>query len=193
MWGRLRGHKWRHNIAHTRCMLDKQGYMHVRACTRPRARVPTCTHLRTYRPIRNTYCFSTPTMIRESTSLLRYTYIVCLVYILLFTVCALLMLLYLFICFCFRIEGNINTAFCQKRERKEKRARFDVDRKIILKWTSKHVEVMVWIRLHQDREQWVAILKTVNTWQIVWITEHLLGFFFFFRRFLPRAELVPSS
>ena len=31
------------------------------ACTRPRARVPTCTHARsrTHRPVRNTYCFST--------------------------------------------------------------------------------------------------------------------------------------
>ena len=30
MWWRLRGHKWRHNMAHTRCMLDKQDYMHAR-------------------------------------------------------------------------------------------------------------------------------------------------------------------
>ena len=36
-------------------------------------------HTRTHRPISNTYCFSTATMIRERASLLRYTYIVCLV------------------------------------------------------------------------------------------------------------------
>ena len=42
---------------------------------RPHAR----THAHTRRPISNTYCFSTATMIRESASMLRYTYIVCLV------------------------------------------------------------------------------------------------------------------
>ena len=30
-------------IWHTRCMMDKQGYMHARACTRPRARAQLCT------------------------------------------------------------------------------------------------------------------------------------------------------
>jgi hypothetical protein len=30
MWWRVRGHKWCH-MAHTRCMLDKQAYMHLRA------------------------------------------------------------------------------------------------------------------------------------------------------------------
>jgi hypothetical protein len=37
----------------------------------------TCAH--THRQICNTYCFSTATMIRESASVLRYTYIACLV------------------------------------------------------------------------------------------------------------------
>jgi hypothetical protein len=56
--------------------------MHVCACTRPRARVPTRTHSQacTHRPICNTYCFSTATMFRERASMLRYAYIVCLVY-----------------------------------------------------------------------------------------------------------------
>ena len=45
------------------------GYPHAR--THGRA----CTH----RPLSNTYCFSTTKMIRERTSLLRYTYIVPLV------------------------------------------------------------------------------------------------------------------
>ena len=38
IWWNLRGHKWRHNMAHTRCMLDKQGYVHLLACTRTQAR-----------------------------------------------------------------------------------------------------------------------------------------------------------
>jgi hypothetical protein len=36
-WWKERGHKLRHNMTHTRSKLDKQGYMHARACTRPRA------------------------------------------------------------------------------------------------------------------------------------------------------------
>ena len=36
-WWRVRGHKWRYTMAHTRCMLDKQDYMH----TRPGARTYT--------------------------------------------------------------------------------------------------------------------------------------------------------
>ena len=79
MWWSQRGHKLRHNMAHTRCMLDKQGYLHSRACTRPRPRAWTPTRARTCRQIYNTYCFSTTTMIRERTSLLRYTYIACLI------------------------------------------------------------------------------------------------------------------
>ena len=62
-------------MAHARCMLDKQGYMHVRVCSRPHARLPTRTH----GPVINTYCFSTATMIRERASVLRYTNVACLV------------------------------------------------------------------------------------------------------------------
>jgi hypothetical protein len=63
-------------MAHTSNVLDKQGYMHARACTRPRARARTFT----FRQIYNTYCFSTATIIRERASVLRYTmYIGCLV------------------------------------------------------------------------------------------------------------------
>jgi hypothetical protein len=51
-------------MAHTRCLLGRYGYMHERTCTRPGC---------------NTYCFSTATMIREWASVLRYTYIACLV------------------------------------------------------------------------------------------------------------------
>ena len=55
----------------------EQGYMHVCSFTRPRARIlmQACT----FRPITNTYCFSTATMIRERASMLRYTYIALLV------------------------------------------------------------------------------------------------------------------
>ena len=54
-------------MAHTRCMLEKQGYIHVRSCTS--ARVPTRTH----RPISNNYFFSTATIIHKRASLLRYS------------------------------------------------------------------------------------------------------------------------
>ena len=47
-WG---GNKWRHNMAHTRCMLYK-GCMHLRECTRLRAWVPARTQ--THRLISNT-------------------------------------------------------------------------------------------------------------------------------------------
>jgi hypothetical protein len=55
-------------------MLDNEGYMHTHARVRT---LHARTH--THRQIHNTYCFSTATMIRERTSVLRYTYTVCLV------------------------------------------------------------------------------------------------------------------
>ena len=48
-------------------MLDKQGYMRVHA------------HTLGHTQINNIYCFSTATMIRERASVLRYTYIACIV------------------------------------------------------------------------------------------------------------------
>ena len=42
----------------------------------------THMHARTHRPLSHIYCFSVATMIRECASLLRYTYIVCLVRVL---------------------------------------------------------------------------------------------------------------
>ena len=70
-------------MGHNNCMLDKPGYMHTRAFTRPRARAHVRTSLSTLPPtqIRNIYCFSMATIIRERASLLRYTYIVCLVFL----------------------------------------------------------------------------------------------------------------
>jgi hypothetical protein len=76
IWWSQRGHKWRHNIAHTRCMLDKQDYMYTRAFIRPRAQAPMHAHTDKY-VILN--FFSTAKMIRQRASVLRYTYVVCLV------------------------------------------------------------------------------------------------------------------
>ena len=66
-------------MAHTRRMLDKQGYTRARmhTPTRPGKR----THARTHtQKICTIYCFPTATMIRERASKLRYTYIACFVY-----------------------------------------------------------------------------------------------------------------
>jgi hypothetical protein len=65
-------------MAHTRCILGKQGYMHIRACARPHTPTPTRCHAYTdphfwsvHGPISNTYCISTATLIRERPSVLR--------------------------------------------------------------------------------------------------------------------------
>jgi hypothetical protein len=72
MWWRTRGHKWRHNMVHTRCSwIGKATCTHAHA----HAHAPECPHARTHRPISNIYCFFTATMILERTSVLRYTYI----------------------------------------------------------------------------------------------------------------------
>ena len=44
IWCNQRSHKWRHNMAHTCCMLDKQGYTFACACTRPSSRAPIRAH-----------------------------------------------------------------------------------------------------------------------------------------------------
>ena len=72
-------------MAHTRCLLNWQGYMHLCACTRPHARVSSRMHAntqsRTHTQKRsNTFCFSMTTMIGENASMLRYTYIDYLLY-----------------------------------------------------------------------------------------------------------------
>ena len=75
LW-RTRGHKRRHNMAHTRCMLDKES---LHACTRMHTYMypGTHTHTHPHTLISNTYCFSTATIIRERAFVLRYTYIAC--------------------------------------------------------------------------------------------------------------------
>ena len=74
----LSGHKWRDNMAHKSCILDRQGYMYARACKRLRARTHIPSHTR--KQICNIYCFSNATITRERASVLLYTYIVCLVH-----------------------------------------------------------------------------------------------------------------
>ena len=55
------------NVAHALCVLDKLGYRHILG-------------------ICNTYCFSKVTILHERASMLRYTYIACLVYVIIFNV-----------------------------------------------------------------------------------------------------------
>ena len=77
-----RGYKWRHSIAYTLCMLDKQDYTHAGACMHTHAPEQPHKHLRTHartHKYKTTYCFFTVTMIRQRASMLRYTYIACLV------------------------------------------------------------------------------------------------------------------
>jgi hypothetical protein len=62
IWKHCReGQTTEHNMAHAHCMLDTKGYKHTFI-------------------ICNTYCFSTATMAARTPSVLRYTYIACLVY-----------------------------------------------------------------------------------------------------------------
>jgi hypothetical protein len=62
IWWSQRGHKWRHNVAHTRYMLEKQGYTptHQGTCTHARALT------RTHRQKCNTYCFSTAIIVART-------------------------------------------------------------------------------------------------------------------------------
>ena len=63
-------------------MLDKQGYMHARACTRPRAPAPALTHART-RTHTDKYiiliAFPRQQWFRDRTSMLRCPYFACIV------------------------------------------------------------------------------------------------------------------
>jgi hypothetical protein len=71
-----------YNIARTSCMLDKQGYTHARASTRPRSRASTNTRARTHTHTHTQICntvFPRQQWLRESASILRYTHIACLV------------------------------------------------------------------------------------------------------------------
>ena len=63
-----RGHKRRHNMAHNKCMLDKQGYMHAHA------HAPGHTHKYVI-----LIAFPQQQLFRDHASLLRYRCTVCLV------------------------------------------------------------------------------------------------------------------
>ena len=67
-------------MAHTRCMLDKQGYTQARACTRPRSRAPSHTHAHAHTGDYGILLvLPREDWLRERASSLRYTYIACLV------------------------------------------------------------------------------------------------------------------
>jgi hypothetical protein len=60
-------------------MLDKQGYMHAHAFTRPRTRAPTRTHACTHTDKYVILIAIPQQWLRECPSVLRYTYNACLV------------------------------------------------------------------------------------------------------------------
>ena len=62
-------------------MLNNQGHIYARACTRPLARAHARTEARqrAHTQMYNIYCLSTATIIRKRDLVLRYTYIFCLV------------------------------------------------------------------------------------------------------------------
>jgi hypothetical protein len=74
------GHKWRHNMAHTLRMLDNttRTYTHANAHApgKPLARKPGHAHSGKYVIF---IVFPRQQMIRERASVLRYTYIICIV------------------------------------------------------------------------------------------------------------------
>ena len=78
IWWSQRDHKWRHNMAHTSCMLDKEDYMHSRACIRPRSQAHARAHTRTHKYV-ILFSFSWQQWLRERASMLHYTYTACLV------------------------------------------------------------------------------------------------------------------
>jgi hypothetical protein len=48
MWWSLRGDKWQYNMAHTSCMLDKQGYTRAGTYTHTRTNAHSHTHPRAH-------------------------------------------------------------------------------------------------------------------------------------------------
>jgi hypothetical protein len=68
-------------MVHTSYMLDKQGYTDARTRMHTPTGPVTRTHARAHTQAhkRNIYCFSATTMTLERASMLRYTYITCIV------------------------------------------------------------------------------------------------------------------
>jgi hypothetical protein len=88
--GGARGHKWLHttsytfvsSISKTTCkQASKQARTHARTHANAHAHAPGHRHMHvqtrahTHKPINNSYCFSTTTIIRERAPVLRYTHI----------------------------------------------------------------------------------------------------------------------
>jgi hypothetical protein len=69
IWWSQKGHNWRHNMAHAICMLDKQGYTHALACTRPRSWALECTRTHTHKHVTLT-AFPRQQWLGERTSIL---------------------------------------------------------------------------------------------------------------------------
>ena len=82
IWWNQRVHKWRHNIAHTRCMLNKQGYMHAR--TRVRAHARKRARIHTHTRICNIYLFHGKNDSRTRLNVTLHVYILCFYTLLLF-------------------------------------------------------------------------------------------------------------
>ena len=81
IWWSQRDRKWRHNMAHTRCMLDMETYRHTRACTHSLALAPTRTHAHPYTG-KYVILIAFPLQkFRERDSILSYTYIGCVVHL----------------------------------------------------------------------------------------------------------------
>ena len=74
IWLSQRGHKLRHNMAHTRCMLDKQSYTRVR--TYAPGHTLACTHAHTHTHV---FIAFPRKLLSERPSILHDTYIACLV------------------------------------------------------------------------------------------------------------------
>ena len=59
------------------CWVSKATCTYAHAHAHAPGYLHTCTHVCTHTPITNTYCFSTATLIRERSSILRHTYVAC--------------------------------------------------------------------------------------------------------------------
>ena len=75
IWGSQRAHKWRHNMARMRFMLDKESYTHAHALPRIRASIRTHAsaraHTHAHRQTYTIYCFPRQQLLRERASVLR--------------------------------------------------------------------------------------------------------------------------
>ena len=91
IWWSKRGHNLSRNMAHTFCMLNKQGYMHARVFTWPRARTQARqsadaranTHTHKHTQTCNIYSFPRHLWLSGRNSMLLYTHTLCLAWMLL--------------------------------------------------------------------------------------------------------------